>query len=72
MKLEEKKQIVCNFLVQCNKYATNQIEKEQKKQDHNNIIAKSEQKIQDWQRYIEFNEYALSELRSNTLDSWFT
>jgi hypothetical protein len=73
MKLEEKKRVVADFLMRCNRYA------EVKLAEYRTELGSAsgrraldlQDKIGHWTAYRTFNERTLAELESTTLDEWF-
>ena len=70
----EKKKIVSDFIRQCNDYADGQIRKYQARlQQAEDVDALAlEAQIYNWKVYKAFNTYAVEELQTGELDSWFT
>jgi len=65
---EFKKKIIIEFLQQCNSYSK---EKIKLYQESTVIDLAVQDKIKAWNSYKEFNEYAIKELKKETLDDWF-
>lgn len=69
----EKKRIVSDFLIRCNAYAEQQLERYR-----NELTGAAgmerlavQDKIGHWSAYRAFNEHTLEELAADTLDDWF-
>lgn len=69
--LEDKKDIIINFLKQCNDYSELMLKKYQKQLLDEELNNSASQKIHDWNTYKDFNEYAINELKGEELDEWF-
>jgi hypothetical protein len=71
--LQDKKQIIIDFLLKCNVYSDQMLDKytEQSAHSESNDRAAIQQKIHDWTSYQEFNTYAIEELTGEQLDDWF-
>ncbi|MBQ0723781.1 MAG: hypothetical protein KBT50_00265 [Cycloclasticus sp.] len=71
--LQDKKQIVIDFLLKCNVYSDQMLDKytEQSSQSDSKDQAAIQQKIHDWTSYHDFNAYAIEELTGEELDDWF-
>ncbi len=69
----EKKQIVSDFIRQCNDYADEQIRKYQAQLEQAEGMGalEIETTIHHWKVYQAFNVYAIEELKTDELDSWF-
>lgn len=69
----EKKQIISEFILQCNDYADGQIRKYQARLQRAEAMdaLEIEAKIYNWKVYKAFNVYALEELKTGELDTWF-
>ena len=66
--IQEKKEIIIDFLLKCNSYG----EKKLLSYRSSGLNASNcSVKIKSWEKYIEFNEHAIRELKDNTLDNWF-
>lgn len=73
MTLAEKKALVSDFLLRCNRYAEDKLAS-YRRELHTASGARADElrdKIRDWSTYHRFNEHALTELESETLDAWF-
>jgi len=74
MSIAEKKAVVADFLLKCNRYADGQLAKYRAQLD--GATSAEALTIQDklghWTAYRAFNEHALAELASDELDDWFT
>ena len=71
--LDQKKQLVADFLSRCNKYADEKLAAYQAQLaalSGVDALAVAE-KISHWAAYRAFNEHAIRELETNILDSWF-
>lgn len=71
--LGEKKRLVADFLVRCNRYADAKIAEYAGRAaglEGAEALANSD-KLNHWHAYRAFNEHALSELAGDTLDDWF-
>lgn len=73
MSVADKKAVVADFLLRCNRYADEQLAKYRAQlQDAPATEALALQdKVGHWTAYKAFNERALSELAEGELDDWF-
>jgi hypothetical protein len=71
--LAEKKALVTDFLLRCNRYADGKLTAYHDELDAATGVRADElrEKIRDWSAYRRFNEHALTELEGHTLDAWF-
>jgi hypothetical protein len=71
--LNEKKQIVTEFLERCNAYTNDMMERYVAELADAEGMQRLEiqDKISHWTTYKAFNEYAISELQTAELDDWF-
>jgi len=69
--LADKKQIITEFLQQCNGYSDAMLEKYEQQLTDEQTKYSAPQKIHDWTVYKNFNEYAIKELNGTDLDDWF-
>ncbi|ORU91565.1 MAG: hypothetical protein A6F70_00345 [Cycloclasticus sp. symbiont of Bathymodiolus heckerae] len=71
--MEDKKQIIIDFLQKCNGYSEQMLVRyeEEAGADDAAAVLKAKQKIHDWTSYREFNIHAIGELNDGTLDAWF-
>ncbi|HEU4620449.1 MAG TPA: hypothetical protein VFV10_20615 [Gammaproteobacteria bacterium] len=74
MTLAEKKALVGDFLARCNRYADEKLAayREELRTAAGPRAGELREKIRDWSAYRRFNEHALTELETETLDDWFT
>jgi hypothetical protein len=74
MTIDEKKALIADFLARCNAYAEEKLTRYYKELPAatNERAAELRDKIRDWSAYRKFNEHAIAELDSDTLDSWFS
>ncbi|HIF17868.1 MAG: hypothetical protein ABGX33_01595 [Cycloclasticus sp.] len=70
--LADKKQIITEFLQQCNDYSDAMLEKYEQQLRDKATKESAPQKIHDWNVYKDFNEYAIKELNGTELDDWFS
>jgi hypothetical protein len=71
--LSEKKSIVSDFLLRCNRYADDKLAgfaAELERSAGLEALAIQDE-ISHWTAYKAFNEYALAELETEELDAWF-
>jgi len=71
--LQEKKLIIIDFLKKCNAYSEDMLiryESELGEAGEGESL-KTQQKMHDWSTYRDFNDFAIGELKSEKLDSWF-
>ena len=71
--LDQKKQLVADFLGRCNQYADAKLAAYQTQLpalSGADAVAVAD-KINHWAAYRAFNEHAIRELETNILDSWF-
>lgn len=70
---QQKKEIIIEFLKQCNGYSEQMLDKYSAQLVQADIPTKAtaEQKIHDWTTYHAFNAYAIKELKGEELDDWF-
>lgn len=72
--MDEKKQVIIDFLEKCNQYSDEMLLKYQQEiaetveVDEKQLI---EKKLGQWTSYREFNIHAIGELNSEKLDDWF-
>lgn len=59
----DERNAVTKFLLKCNEYARQSIERKRKRQDV--------EAIPEWEAYIAFNDHAIEEIANGTLDAWF-
>lgn len=73
MTVAEKKALVGDFLTRCNAYAEEKLSeyRRQLPSASETRAAELHEKIRDWSVYRKFNEHALAELQTETLDRWF-
>jgi predicted DNA binding CopG/RHH family protein len=69
--LTDKKQIITEFLQQCNDYSDAMLKKYEQQLTDEETKESASQKIHDWNVYKGFNEYAIKELNRTDLDGWF-
>jgi len=69
--LEDKKNIIIDFLKQCNDYSELMLKKYQRQLSDGELNDSASQKIHDWNTYKDFNDYAINELKGEELDEWF-
>jgi predicted DNA binding CopG/RHH family protein len=69
--LADKKQIITEFLQQCNGYSDAMLKKYEQQLTDEQTKKSAPQKIHDWTVYKNFNEYAIKELKGTDLDDWF-
>ena len=69
----EKKEIISDFIRQCNNYADGQIRKYQARLERAGAMEALdiEAKIYHWKVYLAFNAYTIEELKTDELDPWF-
>ena len=69
----EKKQIISEFIKQCNDYADGQVRKYQARLEQAGAMEALdiESKIYHWKVYKAFNIYTVEELETDELDHWF-
>ena len=69
----EKKKIVSDFIKQCNDYADGRIREYQARLEQAGDVdaLALEAQIYNWKVYKAFNAYAIEELKTDELDSWF-
>jgi len=74
MDIAAKKAVVADFLVKCNRYAENQLERYRGQLAGTSGVEALaiQDKIGHWTAYRAFNEHALGELAGRELDDWFT
>ncbi|MEO1888961.1 MAG: hypothetical protein ABGX33_03475 [Cycloclasticus sp.] len=70
--LANKKQIITEFLQQCNVYSDAMLKKYEQQLTNEETKESAPQKIHDWNVYKDFNEYAIKELNGTELDDWFS
>lgn len=72
MQRDEKKRVISDFLRKCNAYADDKlVDYQQRAASASGIEALSLQdKISHWTAYRAFNEHAITELETDTLDDW--
>ncbi|MDX2426182.1 MAG: hypothetical protein QNK15_08015 [Cycloclasticus sp.] len=70
---QDKKEIIIDFLKQCNSYSGQMLDKYSTQLIQSDLegAAVAKQKIHDWTTYREFNDYAIEELKGEQLDDWF-
>lgn len=73
MELEAKKQIICDFLDRCNAYSDAKLAQYQQQVDDTDThqVLELLEKMGQWRTYKSFNQYAISELKTDRLDDWF-
>jgi|TARA_R110002074_G_scaffold402194_1_gene604428 deoxyhypusine synthase len=71
--LQDKKEIIIDFLKQCNSYSEQMLDKYSSQLVQSDLEGANvvKQKIHDWTTYREFNDYAIGELKGEQLDDWF-
>jgi hypothetical protein len=69
--LADKKNIIIDFLHQCNQYSDEMLKKYDQQLTDDEKKESAPQKIHDWGVYKDFNEFAIKELKSTELDDWF-
>lgn len=69
----EKKQIISEFIKQCNDYADGQVRKYQARLEQAGAMEALdiESKIYHWKVYKAFNIYTIEELKTDELNHWF-
>jgi hypothetical protein len=72
--LMEKKQLISDFLTRCNHYADDQLRGygAQLSAADGARALELQDKITHWTAYRVFNAYTIEELKTETLDHWFT
>lgn len=72
MELDEKKQLVVNFLKRCNDYADGELAKYQARLEmaEGQEALELADRISHWAAYRAFNEHAIEELATARLDDW--
>ena len=71
--MNQKKAIIIEYLIKCNAFSDQMLEGYEKQVQ---TAGETEQapiqvKIQNWESYREFNDYAINELKGDELDHWF-
>jgi len=71
--MDQKKQVITDFLRKCNEYSDGMIAKYQARLDGANgadALALQDQ-VSHWSAYRAFNEYTIEELKTDEIDDWF-
>ena len=71
--IAKKKQVISDFIRQCNDYADGQVRKYRSRLARAGAMEALdlETKIYNWKVYKAFNIYTIEELKTEELDSWF-
>ncbi|ORU90426.1 MAG: hypothetical protein A6F71_05520 [Cycloclasticus sp. symbiont of Poecilosclerida sp. M] len=72
MDLQQKKEIIIDFLKKCNAYGDGMLDKYQRQLSEVNANTGAlKDKMRDWDTHKTFNQVAIDELKTNELDDWF-
>lgn len=70
-KLDDRKKLVLYFLSKCNEFSLAEINKLKKNKAFVSAKELEQEKIKNWQVYLDYNHYAMQEIKEGQLDQWF-